>query len=61
MLRQAGPTKPPERTATIEWAAPGNVGSDDNGCALATAAVLIDNTAEQGRLRDPTCRLDGVH
>ena len=59
-LSRAGPTKPPERTAAIEWAAPGNVGSDDNGCALATAAVLIDNTAEKRRARGRACASTGT-
>ena len=57
-VEQDRPTKP--SVPPIEWAAPRDIGSDDDGCAPATAAVLIHDTAEQRRLRDRACRLDGL-
>ena len=49
------PSNPAERVATIEWATPQTPRSVDEACALATAAVLIENTAENRRSRDRAC------
>jgi hypothetical protein len=49
-----------ERGATIEWEGPKAQGSDKDACAIATAAVLIENTAENRRTRDRACGLAGA-
>ena len=52
---RSGAVNSDDRAATIEWAAGRRPGSHDEDCALATAAMLIDNTAEQRRARDRAC------
>ena len=51
-----GELKPAERTASIEWA-DSRLESNNDDCALATAAVLISNTVENRRARDRGCGL----